>query len=76
MIIQFTREIELEVVESIDEETDTLSTTTEVFLTDEQHEVDVFGDHPKHLDIQFGDGSCAYHVPKDYITIIKDNKQP
>ena len=71
MIIQFIKEIELQIVESIDEESDTINDSTEVFQIGEENDVDVFGDHPEDVDMQFGDGSCAFHVPKNAYTIIK-----
>ena len=70
MKIRFKETVELEVVTNFEEDGETLDTETEVVHTGDEHEVDVIEDKGDAIDIQFGDGSVAYNVMKEWFTII------
>ena len=70
MKIQFTQDVEWEVVEQYDEETQTADSTFELFTEGSVLEVDLIDDYGDNVDIQFGDGSMAYNFPKSYFNKI------
>jgi len=59
MEIKWTKDIALVVHETEDIVVD------EYFKAGEVHDVDVFNEREDSIDIQFGDGSVAYAVPRD-----------
>lgn len=63
MIIKFTEQVELEVVNTFDEETEEVDSDTEVFKAGEEVEVDITDYKKGYVDMQFGDGSVAFSVP-------------
>lgn len=72
MKIQFVKDTELQIVENYDEETDTTVDSSEIFFKGTIEEVDVFGEYEDTIDIQFGDGSCAYAVDCSNFTVIEE----
>jgi len=69
MLILFINDAEIEVVESFDERTETLQTVNERIAAGQQLDVDVLDEYDDSVDIQFGDGSCAFSVPKSLIVM-------
>jgi hypothetical protein len=67
--IKFLKSIELEIIESIDNE-DNIESSPEMFYQDEIFEVDVIDQNEDTISIQFGDGSCVYSIPKIILEII------
>lgn len=65
--IKFIKDAELEVTESYDEEADFAETHTETFRAGESVEADVFDDRGDSVNVQFGDGSVVYGLPKSLI---------
>lgn len=72
MKIKFTKIHEQEIVTGYDEATDLAETENEVFPKDEVHEVELLSEGPEHIDVQFGDGSVAYALPKNVIEVIEE----
>lgn len=72
MIIKLKEAIEIEVVESYDDETEEVVSCGETFEAGEELDVDIFNDHSDTVDVQFGDGSVTYNLPKSTFTIIKE----
>ena len=69
---KFTRDGEIEVVESFNAQTDTPVSALERFSAGEEVEFDVFGETDLTWDIQFGDGSCVFSVPKDMFEVVAE----
>lgn len=72
--ITFKEDVQLEIVESYDEETDETESSIEGFKAGEVYDVDILneeenGEVGDFVNIQFGDGSCCYGVPKQYLEI-------
>ena len=65
MIITFKQDCILQVCSYYDEANDEAKFEEESFNQGEQHLVDLVCDHGNSVDIQFGDGSVAYNVPKE-----------
>ncbi len=66
MKIEWLHDVELSVVESFDEATDTPENSTETFRKGEQVGVDVFEERQDSIDIQFGNGAVAYNVLREW----------
>lgn len=73
MKIKFKDETLLEIVESYDEENDHTETKDETFEAGEIHDVDLCDDRGDTINIQFGDGSMCYGLPKDAIEFVGNN---
>jgi prepilin-type processing-associated H-X9-DG protein len=71
MKIQFKNTVQLEVCESYDEEQDKGNFSLETFPPDEIHDVDLLTDHGETINIQFGDGSVCFCIPKTIYTVIE-----
>jgi len=71
MKIKWLKDIELEVITSLDEETDSINTEKEFVRAGEIDEVDIVKMNNNSADIQFGNGSVAFGVPKDSFSIMK-----
>ena len=70
MKVKWLQDVSLNVTETFDEETDTADEYTVNFKQDEVTEFDIFDDRGDTVNIQFGDGSVAYGVPKSLYEII------
>jgi hypothetical protein len=70
MKIRFNKDVELEVVESYDEELDKTETSDEFFSKGDEVDVDLLSSHPDTVGIQFGDGSCCYGLPKSCFEVL------
>ena len=65
MKIRFHKDTTLYLISGYDEETDTVTESgQETFKAGEVHEVDIVNDNAGYCEIQFGDGSVAYNVPR------------
>ncbi len=60
MLIRFLENVELEVVDSYDDENDVAETTDVTFQKNQTALVDVLEVKKDTVDVQFGDGSCCY----------------
>jgi prepilin-type processing-associated H-X9-DG protein len=70
-MIRFLKETTLQVIEGFDEATDSITEEAEeTFKNGEKADGDIFNEHGNYADIQFGDGSVAYNVPKDRFEVI------
>lgn len=67
MNIRFVKDTELEIVVDFDDNMDTATTETEIFVIGDETEVDILDtdEELKTVDMQFGDGSIAFGVPSD-----------
>jgi hypothetical protein len=74
MLIRFKEQTELEVVNSYDEEHDEVDSDNETFQPGVEYDVCLLGGDDDFIDIQFGDGSCAYGVPKDILEITEEKE--
>jgi len=70
MKAKWLQDVDLNVVESYDEKTDTTVESSEAFKKDEVVEFDIFDDRGDSVNIQFGDGSVAYGVFKKFFVEI------
>jgi len=61
----------LEAVNAYDEKWDEADTSNETFKAGVKHEVDITEDHGESVDMQFGDGSMIYNVPKAIFKVVK-----
>lgn len=88
MKAKFTKQCEIEIVDHYDEDIDDVISSIEMFNEGEEIEFDVFG-HPERvidgnivedtslLNIQFGDGSVAFGVSKEWMEIEPEkNEKP
>jgi len=72
----FLEDIELEIVESYDEDDDSYESVDEVFHKGEEIEdVDIMDKHDDFFNVQFGDGSVAFGVPYVAVKIEDDNEE-
>jgi hypothetical protein len=67
-MLKFTREIEAEVVTRILSE-DRSETTTEIFSPKTPYDGEIINEINGFVDIQFGDGSCIFGLPKDCVVV-------
>lgn len=67
MILKFKDDVELTVVTNLDEETDSIEEELEIFLIGDEVEVDILEEKEDSIDVQFGNGSCAYNVLKEWV---------
>lgn len=69
MLIRWKYDIELNVIKSFDEEIETADENPETFKQNTSSAVDIIEDNGESVDMQFGDGSMAYNVPKTIFTV-------
>lgn len=67
--IIFKEEIELEIIESYDEDTDEQEGYFSTFKAGTICDVDIIIENEDSIDIQFGNGDCSFGIPKQYIEI-------
>lgn len=74
MKIRFYEEVELEVVENYDEINEVADTYQETFKKGEEIECDLLGGSGNGdcIDVQFGDGSCAFGIPKNLVQVLRE----
>lgn len=72
--IRFMEEVEIEVVENYDEESDTTHTTDKVFARGQEEEVEIIAETETTLDVQFNDGSVAFNVLREYVEELDDSE--
>lgn len=72
MKIKFPDACEVEIVESYDEATDTAETSEEQFQAGDIEDVEFLEDHGESVDVQFGDGSVAYNLLKEFFEVIPE----
>ena len=74
--VRWLQDVELEVVNSYDEETDTTDTEDQIFRKDEITEFDVFDvrEDTQTINVQFGNGSVVYGLPVKLFTIVQDKE--
>jgi len=74
MKIIWLEDVELEIVNSYDENYDIIDTDHIIVKQGEEDEVDIIDKsiNGNFMDIQFGNGSVGVGVPKDYFKIIED----
>lgn len=75
MRIRFLFDTVLEVIESYDEEADEAETSMETFKAGEIHDIDPLDPDDEemkaeYIGFQFGDGSCAYGVPRNLFEVL------
>lgn len=72
-MIKFKQDTTLQVVEGYDEATDNITEDVEeTFKSGEKVDADIFNDDgTDYVDIQFGDGSVALGVQRDYFEVVK-----
>ena len=71
MKIRFNRDVELQVIEGFDEETDEVTDAfIEKFPKGEVHDVDIVDEEGDICTLQFGDGSCSYCVKTAWFEIL------
>ena len=70
-MIRFTRETTATVVINFDEETEKVDDMVETFKEGEEFDADIVDENEKHntYNIQFGDGSMIYNLPKDCVVV-------
>lgn len=70
--IEWLEDVELEVIESIDDDDNTTS-SNEIFKKGETVEFDVFGINEQYetVDIQFFDGSCVYTLSTKLFKVLE-----
>ncbi len=61
-MIRFHQDTTLEVVENFNEETEEAGTTEETFRAGEPVDAEIETENGDYVDLQFADGSMAYHV--------------
>jgi len=66
MRIQWTTDVELQIMENEDD------SYTEVVKTGEIDEVDIFGENEQSVDMQFGNGDVSYSVNRSYFVVIDE----
>lgn len=74
MKIKFTQDVELEVIEGFDEETEQITDSCfEKFRKGEEIELDIIDDNDDRsiCTFQFFDGSCAYCVQKAWFDVLE-----
>ena len=71
-MIRFKQPAELEIVEWYDEANDETHTKDETFSEGEVVDADIFDDRGETVNMQFGDGSVAYGVPKTIFEEIEE----
>ncbi len=71
MKIKWLKDVTITCVESYDEKNGMVDETDESFVKDEVTEFDIFDDRGITVNIQFGDGSVAYGVPKSIYEVIE-----
>jgi hypothetical protein len=71
MKVKWLQRVNLTVVESYDAKHDKTEESSEVFEKDEVTEFDIFDDRGETVNIQFGDGSVAYGVPKALYEVVE-----
>jgi len=69
MIHKFIEDCELEVVVSYDEISDSTESEIECFCVGDTADFDIVDDNGDNVDVQFGDGSVSYGVPKRYFKL-------
>ena len=73
MNIQFIHDCLLDIVESFDEETDTITAQSQDCIHEgEIFDVDLIETGPDTVNIQFGDGSVSFSVPTAYFVELGD----
>ena len=74
MIIKFTKDVELTVIDEFDEASDNIvSESQEVFTEGEEVDVDILEtDTDGFVDLQFGDGSLAMGVNESLFEVISE----
>ena len=72
MKIKFNDDMELDIIEAFDEDTEETTSITESFDEGEIVEGDIFGETTTTIDFQFGNGSCIYGLPKGYFDIVEE----
>lgn len=71
MIIQWIKDITLNIVSDVDEDENITQEDIE-FKAHSTHTVDIVDEEDECIDIQFGDGSCAFGVDKSaYISVTR-----
>ena len=81
MRVKFLVDCEIEIIEGFNELADEAEPTTEVFRVGDEVEFDVFDspqrfngqdleDHPDMVNVQFGDGSVAYCLSKEWYEVM------
>lgn len=70
MKIKFKKACELEVINSFDEDSQTVDSINESFAEGEIVEGDIFEEIETAVGFQFGDGSCVYSLPRDLFEVI------
>jgi hypothetical protein len=71
MKVKVITQIQIEVIESYDEENDFVDSTLEVFSIGEILEFDIFDNSSGVWDIQFGNGSVAYSVNPEWFEVLE-----
>ena len=69
--IEILEDIELEIIETYNEETDEADSYSETFMKGNTEEVDIINSNEDFVDFQFGDGSVSLGVPKNVFRIIE-----
>jgi len=72
MKIKWLRDIELNVIDYIDEDTNTPVESSETINAGDIDDVDIIKDAGDCIDLQFGDGSMALSVMKKWYEVVKD----
>ena len=70
MTIKFFRDTALEIVESFDDATEKASTVNETFLAGDPVQADIIDERDGLCQLEFGDGSQAFCVPRSSFEII------
>jgi|ETNvirnome_2_130_1030620.scaffolds.fasta_scaffold00114_18 hypothetical protein len=72
MKIQWTKPVEIEVVENIDE-AEILETSNVLIKIDEINDVDIIDEQANCVSMQFGNGSVAYGVSRNWFRELRLN---
>lgn len=75
MKIRFTENCEIQVILTINEELDDIENFNESFKICDVVEVDVLEEHAEKIDVQFGDGSVTYGLPKNCFEEVLESRQ-